>query len=610
LKRLDEALVSYDTAIKINPRFTEAYYNRGNVLKELNRLDESLISYDTAIKINPNYAEAHANRGNVLKELKRIDEALISYDNSINIRPNFAAALSNRGITLQELNILDAALNSYDKAIIINPNFAEAHANRGNVLRELRRLDEALISYSKALTLNPDIDWVHGELLHTRMRISNWFGLTEAIKDISKKIIESKKVIQPLSLFALCDDALLQKKCAEIYSKNKYSINFDLGFLPKYAKTEKIRLAYFSQDFQTHPVSFLTSELFEIHDRNKFEVFAFSLRKADDLDEINLHLRKIFDRFIDAENMSDLEIAQLTRNLKIDIAIDLSGPTRYSRTGIFSYRAAPIQVNWLGFPGTFGANFIDYIVADRITIPEPYQKFYTEKVVYLPDTFMVDDSKRICSPRKFTRMESGLPENSFVYCCFNNDYKYNLQTIESWSRILLNVENSVLWLSENNAFFRENISTEFKKLDIDPGRIIFAKRLKSMSDHLSRYCLADLFLDTNPYNAHTTAIDSLKGGVPVLTLIGQSFASRVAASLLYAIGLPELITDTPEKYESLAIELAKDPKKLQEIKQNLAKGLIDAPLFNTTLFTKNLESAYIKMYENYQDGLLPKNITC
>jgi predicted O-linked N-acetylglucosamine transferase (SPINDLY family) len=307
--------------------------------------------------------------------------------------------------------------------------------------------------------------------------------------------------------------------------------------------------------------------------------------------------------------MSDKEIAKFAREHEVDIAIDLAGPTHNSRTGIFSYRAAPIQVNWLGYPGTIGADFIDYIVADRTIIPESHHEFYVEKVVYLPHTYMVDDSKRVASSRIFTREECGLPRNAFVFCCFNNDYKFNSKVLDKWSRILLKVENSVLWVSENNQSFKTNITAEFEKRGLDRSRLIFAKRLELMEDHLARYSLADLFLDTHPYNAHTTTVDALKAGVPVLTLMGQSFASRVASSLLNAIGLPELITNTQEEYEVLAIELAMNPNKLAGIKGKLENNRLTTPLFNTPLFAKNIEAAYIKMYERYQDDLKPEHIS-
>ena len=439
------------------------------------------------------------------------------------------------------------------------------------------------------------------------MKMGIWLNFNKHHENITIKISENKRVITPLPLLALTDNAILHKKSSEIYAEDKYPPNLLLGLIPKHPQGRKIRIAYFSADFRSHPVAYLTSELFEIHDRTQFEVYAFSLQKTFD-DAMNIRLRKGFDRFMDVENISGIEIAQVARDLKIDIAIDLTGPTQYSRAEIFSYRAAPIQVNWLGYPGTAGAKHIDYIVADDIIIPESHRQFYTEKVAYLPDTYMVDDSKRIASSRVFTREECGLPENAFVFCCFNNNYKFNPRMLDRWSRILLQAENSVLWISENNQHFKANLTAELEMRGIDSNRIIFAQRLELMADHLARYSIANLFLDTHPYNAHTTAIDSLKAGVPVLTLRGHSFASRVAASLLSAIGLTELITDTEEQYEALAVQLANIPEKLDQIRKKLESNRLTTPLFDTPLFAKNIEAAYIKMYDRYQKDLQPDHI--
>jgi len=381
-----------------------------------------------------------------------------------------------------------------------------------------------------------------------------------------------------------------------------------LNPIVKRPASQKIRIGYFSADFRNHAVSLLTAELYELHDKNKFEIIAFSFG-VDDKSPIRSRLQQAFNQFIDVSNMSDLKIALLARKLEIDIAVDLGGHTQDSRTGIFSYRAAPIQVNYLGYPGTMGTEYMDYIVADKTIIPKTFQDFYREKVVYLPDTYMVDDSKRMASSRVFTRNECGLPENIFVFCCFNNDYKFNPKILNAWSKILLEVEKSVLWISENNQGFKVNLTTEFERRGVESSRIIFAQRVELMADHLARYALADIFLDTHPYNAHTTAVDSLKSGIPVLTLVGRSFASRVAASLLDAIGLPELITNTQEEYEALAIELATNPQKLVEIKLKLVNNRMTTPLFDTPLFTKNLEAAYIKMMDRYHKNLEPDHIT-
>jgi protein O-GlcNAc transferase len=608
LKKYSEARATAQKAISVESDNSEAYLNLGLIELDLKNFESAIKFFDKALSLNPDYAEAYSNKGATLNELKRYDEAIVHYDKAISLKPDYHKAWSNKGATLNELKRFDKAIIHYDKALSLKPNYYVAWSNKGDTLHELKRFYEAIAHYDKALTLKPDIDWVSGDLLHTKMKICSWSGLSESLEDISKKVVANRKVISPFSLLALNDDALLLKKSSEIYIQSSYPFNPVLEPILKRPQSQKIRIAYFSPDFRNHPVSFLTSELFEIHDRGRFEIFAFSLQRVFIGDETNLRLRKGFDRFIDVDELTDREIAQLARELEIDIAIDLAGPTKHSRTGIFSYRAAPIQVNWLGYPGTIGADYIDYIVADKIIIPETHQQFYNEKIVYLPNTYMVDDSKRIASTRVFTRVECGLPQNTFIFCCFNNDYKFNPQVLDSWSRILLAAKKSVIWIPENNEYFRANITIEFNKRGIDSMRVVFAPRVDLMADHLARYTLADLFLDTHPYNAHTTAVDSLKAGIPVITLKGQSFSSRVAASLLNAVGLPEFITSTQEEYEALAIELATNPNKLTEIKLRLGNNCLTTPLFNTPSFTRNLEAAYIKMHERFQADLEPDHI--
>ncbi len=609
LKRYSESLIYYDQALKGNPFFLECLVNKGVALDQLKRFDEALDCHDQVLNLEPNYAQVWSNKGTTLIELKRYDEALIHLDKALSLKPDYAEAWAGKGFVFNELKRHEEAIHFYDKALALKPGYAEAWYNKGSTLHVLKRYTEAIIHYDEALKLKPDIDWVLGELLHLKMKMGSWSSLLDTVNTINHKVMVNQKVIQPHTLLSIGDDPLLHQKNSKIFVGAKFPQNLSLGRISKFPKRDKIRIAYFSPDFKKHPVAFLTAELFEIHDRDRFEVFAFSLQKAPIQDEMSARLRKGFDTFLDVENMSDLEIAQLARKLEIDIAIDLAGHTQYSGTRIFSYRAAPIQVNWLGYPGTSGADYFDYIVADEIIIPNKHHDFYTEKVAYLPDTYMVDDSRRIASSRVFTREELGLPKSSFVFCCFNNDYKFNPRVIDSWSKILLSVEHSVLWISENNEHFRENLIKEFNRRGVHSDRIIFAKRLELMGDHLARYCLADIFLDTYPYNAHTTAMESLKAGLPVLTLIGESFASRVAASLLNAIGLPELITHSQQEYECLAIELALNPQKLADIKDKLANRRSTAPLFDTKRFTKNLEAVYLTMYERHQIGLEPAHIS-
>jgi len=315
-----------------------------------------------------------------------------------------------------------------------------------------------------------------------------------------------------------------------------------------------------------------------------------------------------FDQFIDVRNQPDKYSALLSRNMEIDIAVDLAGFTTFGRTDIFALRASPIQVSYLGYPGTMGADFIDYIIADPMLIPEDSKQHYREKIVYLPNSYQVNDAKRSISDKAFTRAELELPPTGFVFCCFNNSYKITPPVFDRWMRILKKVDGSVLWLSEHNGKAASNLRKEALARGVNPERLIFAKRLPLLGEHLARHCSADLFLDTLPYNAHTTASDALWAGLPVLTCLGKTFAGRVAASLLNAIHLPELITTTPEAYEVLVIELATNADRLAEVKQKLAKNRLTTPLFDTTLFTKHIEAAYTAMYERYHADLAPAHI--
>ena len=606
LKRHDEAIAHYDKALSLKPDYAEGWSNKGGTLNDLKLYDEALAHYDKALSLKPDYYEALSNKGVTLHELKRYDEAIAHYDKALNLKPGYAEAWSNKGVTLYELKRYHEALAHYDKALSLKPDYAEGWYNKGLALNEQNRYEEAIAHYDRALSLKPYIDWVSGDLLHTKMKICSWSGLAEALEDISKKVVANEKAINPFALLALNDNALLHKKSAEIYAQTKYPFEPALGPISKRPKNEKIRIGYFSADFRNHAVSFLTAELFELHDKNRFEITAFSFG-VDDKSPMRLRLSEAFNQFIDVSDMSDLEIAKLARDLQIDIAVDLGGHTQDSRTGIFSYLAAPIQTSYIGYLGTMGAEYYDYLLADEIIIPVGLQKFYSEKIAYLP-SYQANDRKRTISERQFTRGELGLPETGFVFCCFNHNFKILPSMFDSWMRILNAVEGSVLFLLADNEWSKANFIYEAGLRGVDSARLIFGGRIPR-EEYLARYRACDLFLDTFPYNAGTTASDALWAGLPVLSLIGQSFASRVAASLLNAIRLPELITNTQEEYESLAIDLALSPNKLADIKSKLANNRLAASLFDTPLFAKNIETAYIKMLERYQADLQPDHIT-
>jgi len=602
---LEEAVQSYEKALLINPTYIEVHNNLGVALKDLGRISEALESYKNAIAIKSNYAEAHNNLGITLMDIGKLDEAVSSYKNALTAKPNYAFAHNNLGVALNGLHRLNEAAICFDKALSINPYYAEAHSNRGNLMTDFDKFDEALLSYEQAWELKPDEDYIIGNILHTRMHLCEWDEISNHLKDLTKKINKGKKVIGPFAITALIDSPELQRKATEIYANDKFPISNALPKIGRYPKHKKIRIGYFSADFREHPVSTLTVGLYEKHDRNQFEVFAFSFG-PDTNDEMNLRVKTGVDNFYDVRVMSYKDIAMLGRSLELDIAIDLGGFTQNARTGIFAMSVAPIQLSYIGYLGTMGAKYYDYLIADRVIIPEENQQYYSEKIVYLP-SFQANDSKQSDSVTSFKRQDLGLPKEGFVFCCLNNTYKITPTTFDSWAQILANVENSVLLIFASNKSAQINLTKELVHRGIVSSRLIFGKHLLRPG-YLGRYKTADLFLDTQPYNAVTTSSDALRMGLPVLTCLGESFASRIGSSILNAINLPELITTTQEEYEALAIDLATNPKKLKVIKDKLAKNLPSAPLYDTLLFTKHLESAYKAMYGRYHEGLEPEHI--
>ena len=635
LDKLKDAEESYKKAIKLNPEFTECYYNLGIILSDMGRLEEALVNYKRTTELKINHAEAHNNLANTLFRLRRFDEAEISYKKAIEAKPNFVIAHYNLGDSLKSVGKLEEAEISYKKAIELKPNYVNAHNNLGNILQTLGRLDEAeavykktielepkfaeahynlgetykllkkmhesLISYEHAISLKPEIDYLLGASLNAKMHLCTWDGLRHQFDELIEKINNGKKVSTPFSLLSLIDDPSIHKKAAEMLSNHRFPTSNFFPKIPHYHKHEKIRIGYFSPDFKMHPVSYLTAELYEIHDRKKFEIHAFSF--LDTKDETNIRIKKGVDHFHDVQKISDRDVVKLARSLEIDIAIDLAGYTRDSRPGIFAMSAAPIQVSYLGYNGTMGSDYMNYVIADRTVIPKDKKQHYSEKIVYLPNSYMVNDSQVRLSEKIFTREDFGLPIDGFVFCCFNNHYKINPNTFISWMRILSKVDGSVLWLSDVKGVAMDNLKKEAKKNGIDENRLIFATRLPLKEDHMNRIKLADLFVDSLPFNAHATASDALRMGLPVLTCIGNSFAGRVAASLLKAVKLPEMITATQEQYESLAIKLATHPEKLKAIKDKLVNNLPTTTLYDTPLFAQHLEAAYTIMYEKYQNGL-------
>ena len=575
------------------------FYKEKNFSKALEFINK-------AIKINPNFAEAYNEQGNALNELKQPQSAIESYDKAININPRYSEAHYNKGLVLHELKKIELAIQSYDQAIKINPNHARSHNNKAFALQKLKKIDASIKSFYNVLKIEPNFDFLLGELIHAKNKLCDWSSFEEDLKILKNKISKKEKSSTPFPVLQLYDSPSIQKSTAEIWVKEKFYKKNVLKPISIAPKNKKIRLAYYSADFYNHAMSHLLAGLFESHDKSKFELFAFSFGPEKN-DEMSKRISKPFDEFIKVNFKTDKEVAEISRNLRINIAVDLLCFTTNNRMGIFSERCAPVQINYLGYPGTSGSNFIDYIIADKVLIPKENQKYYSEKIIYLPNTYQARDSSQEISNKTFGREELNLPKNAFVFCCFNQNYKITPSIFNIWMRLLKNVNNSVLWLLEDNPTAVKNLKKEAKQRKVDPNRIIFAKRMP-VPEHLARHKLADLFIDTFPYGAHTTCSDALWAGLPVVTCIGQSFASRVASSLLNAINLKELITTTEKEYEKLIIELAQNSFRLKEIKNKLDKNKFTKPLFNTKLYTKNIELAYTKVYEKYLNKSPVENI--
>jgi predicted O-linked N-acetylglucosamine transferase (SPINDLY family) len=671
LDRVKQSLKSYNRAIALDPKFAEAINNRGNALARLNQFEEAVASFDKAISIKPDYARAYYNRGNSLRAFKNYTEALASYDRAIAIEPKYIEAHNNRGNTLFDLYQLEEALAAYDKVISLNPLFAEAHSNRASVLTELRRVDEALRACDTALTLNgdlseawvargdamrvlprfeqslaaydqaiklnpqmtdawagraavlnglkrhhdsvvaferllqlvPDGAFIKGKLVHQKMLACEWSGLTDLERSIDFGVRAGKQVVAPFVYQPLSSSAQDLKRCAEIYTAEKLPPQFSHSPY----NHDRVRLGYVSGEFRQQATAILIVELLELHDRNRFELFAFD-NGFDDGSEIRQRINATANHIVDIRQLDDARAAAIIKQNEIDILVNLNGFFGEERTRVFAHRPAPIQVNYLGFPGTMGVDYMDYIIADQCVIPPDQQGCYVEKIVYLPDTYQVNDSKRRIADRTPTRSEAMLPENGFVFCCFNNNYKIVPEIFDIWMRLLKEISGSVLWLLDGSADASSNLRSEAKKRGIDPSRLVFAPRLNS-PEHLARHRLADLFLDTLPCNAHTTGSDALWAGLPILTCLGTTFAGRVAASLLNAIGLPELVTHSLSDYESLAMRLARDPDAVKHLKTKLAQNRLRYPLFDTKRFARHIEAAYTMMGELYQRGEPPVRLT-
>jgi predicted O-linked N-acetylglucosamine transferase (SPINDLY family) len=605
-REIISAINSLKTAIQLNPNAPEAHYHLGAALQEQRDLAAAINAYKTAIQLNPNFSEAHNNLAVALMEQRDLSAAIDSFNTTIQLKPDAPEVHNNLGIALMEQGDLAAAIACFKTAIQLNPSLPDFHNNLGNALQHLDDLTAAIASLKTALKLDPDYPFVAGLITYLLCHNCQWSELPPLVSQITQAVYADKPITTPFALLALVDDPRLHRQAAATWVRELKKPSSSLSTLEAKPRGEKIHIAYLSADFHDHATSYLMAELFELHDRNRFELTAISFGPSDG-GTMRQRMAMAFDHFEEVSNSSDIDVARLCRQMGVDLAVDLKGFTQNYRVGILAQRCAPIQINWLGYPGTMAAPFIDYIVADRNIISGEDTVYYSEKVIWLPDSYQVNDGKRLISDKTFTRAECGLPETGFVFCCFNNNYKILPHTFDVWMQILKRVPDSILWLLEGNPTAAANIRREALSRGIASERLVFAKRMP-LAEHLARQRLADLFIDTWPCNAHTTASDALWSGLPVLTRAGRSFASRVAASLLQAIGLPELITRTDQHYEDLAVALAQDPARLQALQQRLAANRLTQPLFNCERFTRNLESAFEQVMERYWAGAEPDHL--
>jgi predicted O-linked N-acetylglucosamine transferase (SPINDLY family) len=632
--RIEQGMESVRRSIASDPMQPSAYSALGNALRILNRPVDALDQYRRALELDPRHVPALNNQGNALLDLGRPLEALESYERALRLRPDHHGALINRSKTLLTLRRLDAALASLDQCVALSPNDPESHQARGDVLLELWRPEAAVRSYERALELDParvptlykrsiamvqlgrhdaaamsfarlleiapDHPYALGGLLWSRLMQCDWADWARLTERVIAGVEDGQPTIIPFAFLAVCGSAPTQLQCTRAYAGAHFPATREPPGRASPYRHERIRVAYLSADFGSHPVSALLVRVLELHDRRGFETLAISLQPAEPT-PFGKRVSAACDDFLDASRMDDREIAALIRAREIDILVDLMGYTTGSRTAILAQRPAPVQVNYLGFPGTMGAPYIDYLLADEFVIPAAQRSAYSEKIVMLPDCFQANDNLREAVGNAPTRRELSLPDAAFVFCCFNNPYKINPICFDVWMRLLRAAANSVLWIYVKDPGAQANLRREAAQRGVDPARLVFAARLP-YGEHLARLARADLFLDTLPFNAGTSASDALWAGLPVLSVAGEAMAARYAGSLLRAVGLPELVTANAEEYEAAALRYARSPDSLAELRARLARNRASLPLFDSGRFCRHLEAAFHGMWRLAERG--------
>lgn len=597
--RLDEAEAVFRQYLQQVPHDGIATYSLAVMMMQRGERPAALDMMTQAVAVTQNFSPLWMAYGAALQGAGRPADALIAYDNAIKLNPQCTEALINSGVLLRESYRHAEALERFQRVLAYQPDHEGALANSGIILTEFKRSKEAVATFQKLLALKPDYEWGEGLLAYERLHVCDWTDFDASTQKIVQGIKAGRKTCKSLPLMAFSDDAQAHQLSAQMFAE-RFPTHAPLWTGERY-RHKKIRLAYVSPDLREHPVGHLMAGIFEHHDKSRFETIAISLG-IDDNSRLRNRMLSCFDKFVDARMMTARQIAEVMREMEVDIAVDLAGYTADSRTDIFAYRPAPVQANYLGYPGTLGVPYMDYIIADRHVIPEDHQRFYDEKVVYLPDAYLPTDAGLKIAELTPSRAECGLPEEGVVFCSFSHDYKINPPLFDIWMRLLQQVPGSVLWLMSRGDLAQSHLRDEATKRGIDPSRLVFASRVPLVEDHLARYRQADIFLDTHPYNAHTTAADALMAGLPVVTFMGGAFPARVAGSLLHAIGMPELVTDSREGYEALALKLALNPPLRHALREKLASNQKTHALFDTDRFCRNMESIYIAMWRRTELG--------
>jgi len=604
---LEGARHAYLEALSLAPERPSVLVNLAAVLIAERRFAEAEEYARRATAVEPGNEVAWMNLGLSLLGRNQTGRAIVCFDEALSIKPSYAEAHGNKGVALAAANRLEEALVCLDAAISSKTDYPEALFGRAELLRSMGRLEESAGAWKQLLSMFPHYRYAVGGRAYTAMLMCEWSRYRETAGEIVRNTFSGKPSTPAFYALAVEDDPEFQLSCAKQWANERYSYQQRTAEFGKAYDHRKIRVAYLSSDFNSHSVSYLSAGLFEVHDRERFEVYGISWSN-DDSSRIRKRIEKGFDRFIDVRGRSAEQAVTLMRQNEIDIAVNLNGFTSGESNQIFASGSAPVQVNYLGFPGTMGAEFMDYVIGDAFVIPKDAQAYYAEKVVYLPDTFQVNDSKREVSDSKLGRKEAGLPESGFVFCSFVNSYKISPTVFSIWMRLLNAINGSVLWLAAWNPWVKENLKVEAARRGIGPERIVFLPT-QHYADYLAMYRLADLSLDTLPFNGGTTSSDALWGGVPLVTCAGKSFAARMAGSLLTAVGLPELITYSLEEYEQLARSLASDSAKLRDIRARLAANRLTHPLFDTVRFARHLEAAYEEMRNRFKRGEAPQSFS-